>query len=255
MEQQVKALISQATSDLSGAVTPGAVISVGVRMASQVNAMKHLTDQKKTELAVEILVSALEALKGVEIQNAGEESLKKSIAEKYSVLETTAKSALPAAIDVAMDAYHRKLTLKKTLAPFFLRWFVCGQTSVLSVAEKVVGAKGALESAAAVVEKALPSQASKIAAAVAAVEKVAAEAVELGKEEPVAPAPAPAPAAVDLSGVHVDLSGASFDLSGASFDLSGGSVPAPAPVAVDLSGAAPPVAVQAETTESSNQKL
>jgi len=253
MEQQVKALISQATSDLSGAVTPGAVISVGVRMASQVNAMKHLTDQKKTELAVEILVSALEALKGVEIQNAGEESLKKSIAEKYSVLETTAKSALPAAIDVAMDAYHRKLTLKKTLAPFFLRWFVCGQTSVLSVAEKVVGAKGALESAAAVVEKALPSQASKIAAAVAAVEKVAAEAVELGKEEPAAPAPAPA--AVDLSGVHVDLSGASFDLSGASFDLSGGSVPAPAPVAVDLSGAAPPVAAQPETTESSNQKL
>ena len=114
---EVRPVLAAVSSNPQDAVS--VLVSVGVKIAVRVNALTQLTGVQKREIVVKVLVRALEILKAEELEKvvgAEVESLKKSIEERYAQLVVVAQSAVPSAIDAAIDASRGKLNLRKIKA-------------------------------------------------------------------------------------------------------------------------------------------
>lgn len=117
-----------------GAVDSGAVISVGVKLAARVNALKGLSGLEKRDLVVAVLIRALEKMKAEELKKAAEESsLVTSIEARYTQLVMVVRDVLPAAVDAAIDAARGKLNLKKIKPSVLLRYCSCFAATAVSV--------------------------------------------------------------------------------------------------------------------------
>ena len=109
------------------------LISVGVKLAGRVNALRELTGIQKRELVVKVLGRALERLREEELELASKvESVRKSIEDRYAQLLLIATSAVPSAIDVAIDASRGKLNLKKIKARQIWQFCSCFATTAVS---------------------------------------------------------------------------------------------------------------------------
>jgi hypothetical protein len=117
-------------------VDAGALISVGMKVAMRVNALTQLKGVEKRDLVVAVLLSSLEALEKKEKEKAAPEE-STQIAQKYDHLEKVVRSALPSAIDAAIDASRGKLNLKKVRPSVLLRFCLCFSKKAVAVLNDV----------------------------------------------------------------------------------------------------------------------
>lgn len=128
LASEVRVLLS------SGGVDSGVLISVGVKLAVRVNALKGLSGVQKRDLVVKVLSRALENMKAEELKKASEESSQvTSIEARYNQLQSVARDAVPAAIDAAIDASRGKLNLKKIKPSVLLKYCSCFAATAISV--------------------------------------------------------------------------------------------------------------------------
>lgn len=203
------------------------LISVGVKLAARVNALRELTGIQKRELVVKVLARALEKLREEELElvKIGD-SVRKSIEDRYAQLLLIATSAVPSAIDAAIDASRGKLNLKKIKARQLLQYCSCiATTAVSSLSAAGVISSADAEKSFSVVNK-MYAAGDKIAEKVDVVREAAAaaEAAPVEKKEcctcegscacgspcpcpapcPACPAPAPPAVATETVVVVVD---------------------------------------------------
>lgn len=113
-------------------VDAGVLISAGVKLAVRVNALTQLNGVQKRDLVVAVLLSALEKVEKKEKETASPEE-STAIAKKYDHLEQTVRSAVPSAIDAAIDVARGKLNLKKVRPSVLLRFCLCFSKQAVSV--------------------------------------------------------------------------------------------------------------------------
>jgi hypothetical protein len=123
--EHVEGLVAEVTPllKMTGQPDSGVLISVGVKLAARVNALKGLSGVQKRDLVVVVLCRGLEKLKS-------DGSL---TAERYAQLQVVVKEAVPAAIDAAIDAARGKLNLKKIKPSVLLRYCSCFASTAVSV--------------------------------------------------------------------------------------------------------------------------
>lgn len=134
--EHIDGLVAEVTPLLKavGAVDSGALVSVGVKLAARVNALKDLSGAQKRDLVVVVLIRALGILKAEELSKAaGECSQVESIEARYSKLESVVREAVPAAIEAAIDAARGKLNLKKMKPSVLLRYCSCFASQAVAV--------------------------------------------------------------------------------------------------------------------------
>jgi hypothetical protein len=191
--EQLEALVSEVRPLLNsgGGVDSGVLISVGVKLAVRVNALKELSGVQKRDLVVKVLSRALDNMKGEELKKvAGESSLVMSTEARYSHLQTVVKDAVPAAIDAAIDASRGKLNLKKIKPSVLVKYFSCFAATAISV----LSASGAISGEDAKKADLVVRKVENVSLQVA--EKIDVVVAAAAEKEESEPAPAPAEAAV-----------------------------------------------------------
>jgi outer membrane murein-binding lipoprotein Lpp len=188
------------------------LISVGVKLAARVNALRELTGIQKRELVVKVLGRALERLREEELELVSKaDSARKSIEDRYAQLLLIATSAVPSAIDAAIDASRGKLNLKKIKARQLLQYCSCiATTAVSSLSAAGVISTADADKTFSVVNK-MYAAGDKIAEKVDVVREAATAAEDTEKKESCkcegacsCPAPCPCPAAPETVVVVVD---------------------------------------------------
>jgi hypothetical protein len=151
----LEAVVAEAKKfGLSGTIDSGAVISVGVKLASFVNNLPGLKGKEKSELVVSAIMKCIDEM---EAAAGGEKG-------RFENLKDTARVALPSAIQAVIDVSNGKFSIKKVKASTLLSWFSCVASSAISVA-----------ATAGVINKEQVKSAEKVLEKVENVEKVAAK--------------------------------------------------------------------------------
>lgn len=152
-------LIAQVKQDLSGSeVSTSSLVRVGIALAVRVNKFAGLKGAEKQELVLKAILMVLEEKKAVALKLAAEQGLPtKSIEDRYSLLLSVTKEAVPVAIDSAVAAARGSLNLKKVVPPRILKWFVCGLDKILYGMQQAEQLREELKKVAAIADAVAPS--------------------------------------------------------------------------------------------------
>lgn len=137
--EHFNSLVSEANAILAlqtRGVDAGALVSAGVKLAVHVNALNQLNGVQKRDLVVAVLLAALEKVEKKERESKSPEE-STAIAKKYDHLEQVVRSAVPSAIDAAIDASRGKLNLKKVRPSVLLRFCLCFSKKAVAVLNDV----------------------------------------------------------------------------------------------------------------------
>lgn len=112
--------------------TSGSLIRVGGILASKVNAIQNLSGTEKLKLVQRIL---LQLLAEAETKECGESGLSadeiQKIHDRYDTLEATVADALPASLELAINAARGRLDLKKVKPSTWVKMCSCFATTVV----------------------------------------------------------------------------------------------------------------------------
>lgn len=116
----------------SGNWTSASLIRVGGLLAGKINSIQNLSGPEKLKLIQRVLIQALAEAENKEI--AAPELTKEEIQkihDRYDVLENVVADALPASLELAINAARGRLDLKKVKPSTWVKICSCFATSVV----------------------------------------------------------------------------------------------------------------------------